>query len=89
MAGSEAYLDAPVNLSFAMIRTGGDELVQPLVVNYSTHDGSAQEYSDYYPASGSLTFTHGEYVKWIRVSVYDDVKEKAETLTVELSTPLL
>ena len=60
----------------------------PLTVNYSTVNSTATGFSDYIPASGTLTFAPGETVKTVRVQVTDDFDtEGPEVFTMNLSTP--
>ena len=60
----------------------------PLTVNYSTVNSTATGFSDYIPASGTLTFAPGETVKTVRVQLVDDaVAEGPEVFTMNLSTP--
>ena len=53
---------------------------------YSTHGGSAQEYLDFDPVSGKLTFGHG--VNWRKVEIKTDedtCDESDETFSVKLT----
>ena len=60
----------------------------PLTVDYSTVNSTATGFSDYIPASGTLTFAPGETVKTVRVQVTDDFDtEGPEVFTMNLSTP--
>lgn len=55
-------------------------------VNFATSNGTAIAGSDYYSASGTLSFAPAENNKTISVATIDDtVVESAETLTVTLS----
>ncbi len=58
----------------------------PVMVAYSTADGTATSGSDYVAASGTLTFAAGETSKTIQVTVKGDtVAEGNETFTVRLA----
>jgi hypothetical protein len=45
----------------------------PVTVAYTTKDGTATDSSDYLRAEGSVTFTPGEMVKWIKVLIIGEV----------------
>ena len=62
--------------------------IQTITVDYATADGTAQQGSDYAPASGTVRFSPGEASKTIPVpTVEDTVEEQTETFTVTLSNP--
>ena len=78
--GSEGVgtLSVPVSLS-----NGGSGTV---TVNWATENGSATAGQDYQAASGTLTFSPGEAVKNITVSIINDTNdENTESFTVRLS----
>jgi hypothetical protein len=57
-------------------------------VSYATSNGSATAYSDYYPASGTLTLPESETHKTVTVTtVLDNVAEADETIVMTLSNP--
>jgi hypothetical protein len=61
---------------------------QPVIVTYTTGNGSATAGSDYQAASGTLTFAPGETTKTITVPVIGDrLGEPNETFVVNLSSP--
>jgi uncharacterized repeat protein (TIGR01451 family) len=60
----------------------------PVLVDYSTSDGTATAGSDYNAASGTLTFEAGETAKTIAVTVHGDLAPEAdEAFLVSLSNP--
>jgi len=60
----------------------------PASVEYATHDGSAEQRSDYTIALGVLSFAAGEVEKTIPVFIVDDAFQEAdESLTLTLSNP--
>jgi len=63
---------------------------QPVVVTYSTRDGSATATdSDYLPALGTVTFAPGEYEKTVGVSVIGDTRaEIDERFFIDLSSAI-
>ncbi len=65
-------------------------LGEPLTVDYSTADGTAQTGDDYVATSGTLTFAPGERTKEVPVTILDDlIDETDEQFTVELVNPSL
>ncbi|HYG83090.1 MAG TPA: Calx-beta domain-containing protein, partial [Pyrinomonadaceae bacterium] len=57
-------------------------------VNYSTQNGTALMYSDYYPASGFVIFSPGQKTRTVTVPVVGDtVDEPNENFKVVLSNP--
>ncbi|MEO7178777.1 MAG: Calx-beta domain-containing protein, partial [Allosphingosinicella sp.] len=75
------------NLVFSITRSGS-ESSGSFDVSYATANGTAAAYSDYYPASGTLTFGPWETAKSVSVAtIADNVDEPAETLTMTLSAP--
>lgn len=67
-----------------IIRTG--DLDQPITVDYTTEDGTAQADSDYIPARGTLHFNPGEKEKRLKLEVIDDdVFEADEHFYVRLN----
>src|SRR5205085_10754739 len=55
-------------------------------VDYATADGTATAFQDYIPASGTLTFADGEYVKTFEVPIFQDgTAEPTETIRLNLS----
>ncbi|HEX3148345.1 MAG TPA: Calx-beta domain-containing protein [Gemmataceae bacterium] len=62
---------------------------QPITVNFATvADGTATEWSDYYPNSGTLTFAPGETSKTVDANMWgDEVVEPDETFSMVLSDP--
>lgn len=56
-------------------------------VSYATSNGSAAQYSDYYPKSGTLTFTTGDAQTVSVATVVDNNVEPAETVLMTLSNP--
>jgi hypothetical protein len=63
--------------------------VQAVSVNYATASGSAASGSDYWAASGALTFTPGQTSKTVAVStVNDTVTEDDEYLYMDLASPV-
>jgi hypothetical protein len=60
----------------------------PVTVAYTTKNGSATSGSDYVAATGTVTFTKGERVKKIQITVTGDVVcEPNETFEIVLSDP--
>jgi hypothetical protein len=61
---------------------------QTITVNYATADGTALAGSDYYAASGTVTFSPGQTSKTVYVSIINDTAyEQTETFTLSLSGP--
>jgi hypothetical protein len=61
---------------------------QPVVVNVSTRDGTAQEGSDYQALDATVKFAPGEIVKIVRVTLSGDmVPEDDETFSVDVEAP--
>jgi ribosomal protein L24E len=59
---------------------------QPVSVNYSTSNGTAQSPADYAHATGTLTFAAGETSKPVNVTVVGDTKDEGdEDFTLGLS----
>jgi hypothetical protein len=56
-------------------------------VNYATSNGGAAAYSDYYPASGTLTFTTQASQTVSVATIKDNSAEPAETVLMTLSNP--
>ncbi len=57
-------------------------------VNYATSDGTAVNGSDYFTASGTLTFNSGQVSKTFNVPIIDDTLiEGDETVLLKLSNP--
>lgn len=80
LEGRDATVAIPVTLSAAS--------PQPVTVNYSTSDGTAQAGSDYQATSGSLTFAPGQTTQTIALSILnDDLPEADETVILTLSNP--
>ncbi|HEY0099416.1 MAG TPA: Calx-beta domain-containing protein, partial [Pyrinomonadaceae bacterium] len=62
---------------------------QPVTVNYTTVDGTANAGSDYVATSGSLTINPGDFSQHIRVTVLGDtIDETDETFSLTLSNPV-
>lgn len=58
-------------------------------VSYKTQGGTATPYSDYYPASGTLTFYSGQKIKTFNVSIINDsLVEPNETVGLYLFNPV-
>ncbi|HEY6977307.1 MAG TPA: MopE-related protein, partial [Chitinophagaceae bacterium] len=58
-------------------------------VKYNTYDGSAKEGSDYQKVEGIVSFTKGQWLKYITVYVYGDKqKESNEQFGAQLQTPV-
>ncbi|HEY0601486.1 MAG TPA: Calx-beta domain-containing protein [Herpetosiphonaceae bacterium] len=69
-----------------LLRSPSTETVE---VNYTTSNGSAMAGSDYYTASGTLTFAPGETAKTFTVQIENDpVDEANEVINLSLSDPL-
>ena len=51
---------------------------KPVLVKYSTEDGSAIAGADYVETSGSITFEPGEIAKWITVLIIGEVAAEAD-----------
>jgi uncharacterized repeat protein (TIGR01451 family) len=61
----------------------------PVMVTFTTADGSAIANSDYLPVTQTVTFDPGETLKLVSVAVIGDaVNENNETFTVNLSNPV-
>ena len=61
----------------------------PVTVTYTTKDATATASSDYIQAEGSVTFTPGEMVKWIKVQIIGEVVcEDDEKFEIILSNAL-
>ncbi|HEY0130861.1 MAG TPA: Calx-beta domain-containing protein [Allosphingosinicella sp.] len=73
------------NLAFTVSRS--NLTAGTFSVSYATSNGSAAQYSDYYPASGTLTFTTGASQTVSVLTVKDNVAEPAETMLMTLSNP--
>ena len=72
------------NLSVPVTLTNGGS--GTVTVNWATENGSATAGQDYRAANGTLTFSPGEAVKNITVSIIDDTDdENTESFTVRLS----
>ena len=72
--------------SFAVSLSGSP--LSPVTVNYSTASGTATSGSDFWPASGTVTFPIGVSTRMVTVPVIGDkAKEKSETFFVNLSNP--
>ncbi len=57
-------------------------------VQYTTQNGTATAGSDYVTASGTLTFTPGQVIKYVDITVNGDTtQEPDETFTLHLSNP--
>lgn len=60
----------------------------PVLVGYSTSNGTATAVADYLASSGTITFTPGQISKTVNISVVGDTAiELNETFTVTLSKP--
>jgi len=58
-------------------------------VNYATSSGTAANFTDFQPVSGTLLFEPGETVKLLRIPVVDNATAEAtETLSLALNTPV-
>lgn len=68
--GSFTGLENDVFATITVVRTNFTNSV--VSVDYTTEDGSAVAGTDYFPASGTLTFTNGEVQKTFVVTVIDD-----------------
>lgn len=67
-------------------RDRGTSSNQPVTVDVSTRDGSAQAGSDYTAVSTTVTFAPGETAKTVVVPIIDDnLAEGSETFTLRLS----
>lgn len=73
------------NLVFTISRS--NQASGTFTVNYATSNGSAVQYGDYYPASGSLTFTTGASQTVNVATIADSAAEPAETVLMTLSNP--
>ena len=72
------------NVTFTVKRNGNAN--EPVTVQYTTANGSAQAVSDFSPVSGSLTFASGETSKTIVVPIVNDSEiELQESLLVIVS----
>lgn len=57
-------------------------------VKYETKDGTAVANHDFVPASGTLTFSHGEVEKLVTIKIIDDdVYEADETFSLKILEP--
>jgi uncharacterized delta-60 repeat protein/uncharacterized repeat protein (TIGR01451 family) len=76
-----------VSALISVIRTGYTN--STVSVDYSTTDGTAKAYVNYFPASGSFTFTNGETVKNFSVGVVDNsTVEGDKSVLLNLSSPV-
>ncbi len=83
-AAAYTTTEAPKSLVISVKRTG--VLTSPVVVNYTTADGSATQGADYTTASGSLSFTAGVSTKTFAVPILgDSLDEPNETVLLTLS----
>ncbi len=65
-------------------RAAGNQ--QTITVDYATSDGTAQQGSDYFGTSGTLTFAPNETAKLVQVAVIDDsISEPTEAFTFRLT----
>jgi hypothetical protein len=59
-----------------------------VTVHWSTVNGTARAGSDYYGASGTVTFAAGQTVKTVTVRIKGDrLREATETFRVRLGSP--
>ncbi len=63
---------------------------QPVIVTYSTKDGTAKAGEDYVGSTGTVTFAPNDTSEEIRIPVLPDSldEDDTETFTVELSNPI-
>lgn len=74
------------NLVFTITKSGA--ATTSFSVSYATSNGSAAAYSDYYPASGALTFAANQTSQTVSVAtIKDNNAEPAETISMTLSAP--
>ncbi len=65
-----------------------DDFSPGLTVDFATSDGSAQQRTDYTPASGTLTFGDGVHSQTFSVLINKDAyREGVETINLTLSNP--
>lgn len=75
-----------VSIVVQLDRSAGDN--KQVTVNFATRNGSASEGSDYFKASGTLTFQPNQTMKLVSVSIINDsIPESSETFTFNLSNP--
>ena len=75
------------NIVFTISRTN-PSATGSFNVSYATSNGTAVQWNDYYPTSGTLTFGTGEASKTVPVgAIADGVDEPAETVLMTLSAP--
>ena len=82
---SGASVNEGGNLVFTISRS--NQTTGAFSISYATSNGSAAQYSDYQPASGTLTFTTGASQTVNVATVSDTVAEPAETVLMTLSAP--
>ena len=86
IAVADARVEEAVGAVLAFAVTLSRAASGTLTVDYATSDGTATAGSDYTAASGTLSFTAGESLKTIEVTVLDDSHDEGEeTLTLRLS----
>ena len=77
-----------VNMAITVIRTGF--LGSTSSVDYATFDGTATQFLDYFPASGTVFFAPGQTSATFTVFILDDtIVENNETIGLALSNPSL
>ncbi len=80
-------LNATTKLDLTVTRSGSTSAAAS--VNYASSDGTANQFSDYLAALGTLRFAAGETTKTISVFIVDDAfGETPETFNVTLSSPI-
>ena len=64
--------------------------LKTVTVNYATANGTATQWNDYYPASGTLTFSPGQTSMTVSTTVVNDwwTYDGPETFSLNLSVPV-
>lgn len=83
----DGEVDERDGMYYALVkRTSG--ATGTVTIEYETQDSTADEYNDYTPVSGTLTFAEGESLKAIAIEILeDDDSESAEEFIIDLSNP--
>mmetsp|Transcript_15276 Transcript_15276/g.39374 ORF Transcript_15276/g.39374 Transcript_15276/m.39374 type:complete len:799 (+) Transcript_15276:114-2510(+) len=71
-----AVMESIGTIHLPVIRTG--DLTRPVVLKYSSREGTAKDGSDFVPVNGTLTFKAGETVQEITVEIIDDTAHENE-----------
>ncbi|XP_061172919.1 adhesion G-protein coupled receptor V1-like [Saccostrea echinata] len=75
-------------VTISVIRTEGTD--NQVLVSYTTTQGSAQSYTDFYPATNTLTFQQGQSIQTIDIRIIqDDLPEGPEEFFVNLTSARL